>query len=183
MRVIGGVAKGRKLLAVPGDTTRPILDRVKTSLFDILRPEISDKRLLDLFAGSGAVGIEALSQGAAYCTFIDLHKPATKIIAQNLENTQLANQASVQCNDSFRYLKSTKEVFDIIYIAPPQYKGIWIQAMQTIAERPSLVSKGGSLIVQIDPIEDEKLDLTLFKEDDRRIYGSTLLIFYSKKSE
>ena len=181
MRVIGGVAKGRKLLAVPGDTTRPILDRVKTSLFDILRPEITDKIILDLFGGSGAVGIEALSQGAAHCTFIDLYKPATQVITQNLKNTGLLSQASVQCNDSFRYLKSTKQVFDIIYVAPPQYKGIWIQAMQTIAERPNLVSEGGSLIVQIDPIEDEKLDLSAFKEVNRRTYGSTLLIFYSKK--
>jgi 16S rRNA (guanine(966)-N(2))-methyltransferase RsmD len=180
MRVIGGIAKGRKLLAVPGDTTRPILDRVKTSLFDILRPEIQDKRILDLFAGSGAVGIEALSQGASHCTFIDLHKPATKIIAQNLENTGLTKQASVQCNDSFRYLKSSKDVFDIIYVAPPQYKGIWVQAMQMIAERPNLVSDGGALIVQIDPIEDEKLSLTAFRENDRRVYGSTLLIFYVK---
>jgi 16S rRNA (guanine(966)-N(2))-methyltransferase RsmD len=100
MRVIAGTAKGRKLLAVPGDGTRPILDRVKTPLFDILRPEIQGARVLDLFAGSGAVGIEALSQGAAHCTFLDLSRPAIDTIKANLETTGFV--ANAGCDTTMR---------------------------------------------------------------------------------
>ena len=180
MRVIGGSAKGRKLLPVPGDSTRPILDRVKTSLFDILRPILPGLRILDLFGGSGAVGIEALSQGAEHCTFVEIEKKAIQTIEKNLTSTGLSSQASVRSNDSFRFLKSCTDSFDLIYVAPPQYKGMWIQAMHLIAERPDLVAAGGSVVVQIDPVEDENISLTLFERSDERRYGSTLLVFYKK---
>lgn len=181
MRVISGSAKGRKLFAVPGDTTRPILDRVKTSLFDILRPSLIDKTFLDLFAGSGSVGIEALSQGAAACTFIDLEKQAVKTIERNLELTQLTNKARVINNDSFRFLKNARECFDIIYVAPPQYKALWVQAAHAIAERPNLITDRGQLIFQIDPVEDETLNLSAFELTDQRTYGSTLIKFFVKR--
>lgn len=183
MRVVSGSAKGMKLLAVPGDTTRPILDRVKTSLFDILRPHLEGMRVLDVFAGSGAVGIEALSQGAAHCTFIDLAKPAVETIKKNLAHTNLTQQATVLCNDSFRFLKNNKDEFDLVYVAPPQYKALWINAMHAIAERPNLVAKSGMIIAQIDPVEDEDLDLTAFIKTDQRKYGSTLLNFYQWRSD
>ena len=182
MRVIAGSAKGRKLFSVPGDTTRPILDRVKTSLFDILRPTLADKRFLDLFAGSGSVGIEALSQGALHCTFVDLERKAIQTIERNLELTQLSNQARVVNNDSFRFLKNIKESYDIIYVAPPQYKALWVQASHAIAERPNLLNAGGQMIVQIDPVEDEDLTMSIFNLEDQRRYGSTLIKFYRKKS-
>src|SRR6185295_15055806 len=87
MRVIAGAARGRRLSAVPGDTTRPITDRAKEALFSILAPEIEDARVLDLFAGTGSVGIEALSRGAAACTFVELEKRAIDTIRGNLEHT------------------------------------------------------------------------------------------------
>lgn len=182
MRVIGGTAKGRKLLAVPGDTTRPILDRVKTSLFDILRPRLDGIRVLDLFGGSGAVGIEALSQGATHCTFIDITPKAVETIKKNLETTGLSAQASVRCNDSFRFLKSCSEQYDLIYVAPPQYKALWVQAMMAIAERPHLLATDGLIIAQIDPVEDEALEMTAFSLSSQRRYGSTLLNFYEPRA-
>src|SRR5438105_6983108 len=133
MRVVAGSARGKKLVVVPGRGTRPILDRVKTSLFDILRPRIAGMDMLDLFAGSGSVGIEALSQGAASCTFIDLGHMAVATIKRNLELTGFSDRATVQQTDAFSFLRGTQETFDLIYVAPPQYKNLWVKAMHQIA--------------------------------------------------
>jgi 16S rRNA (guanine966-N2)-methyltransferase len=179
MRVIGGTAKGRTLKSVPGDSTRPILDRVKVPLFDILRPSLSDISILDLFAGTGAVGIEALSQGAGHCVFLDTNAKAVATIQHNLEVTDLSGKAEVRHTDAFIYLKNTTRTFDLIYVAPPQYKGIWIEAMRVIAERPHLLNRGGMIIVQIDPKEYEPLDISAFRETQQRRYGNTILVFYA----
>ncbi len=180
MRVIAGKAKGTKLLSVPGDTTRPILDRVKTPLFDILRPEIQGVRMLDLFAGSGSVGIEAISQGAEHCTFLDLAKKATDTIKKNLESARLGEQSEVRTTDAFAYLRNTSKTFDLIYIAPPQYKGLWLEALQCIGERPSLVEDDGLMVVQIDPKEQEAFTLRAFEVEQERKYGNTLFMFLRK---
>lgn len=181
MRVIGGTAKGQALKAVPGDSTRPILDRVKVPLFDILRPTLAGISVLDLFGGTGSVGIEALSQGAAHCVFLDTNVRAIATIKHNLEVTQLAAQAEVRHTDAFIYLKNSSKSFDLIYVAPPQYEGIWIEIMRSLAERPHLLKARGSIIVQIDPKEYEPLELACLQETQQRKYGSTILIFYAMK--
>lgn len=178
MRVIAGKAKGRKLQSVPGESTRPILDRVRTALFDMLRPRLEGIEMLDLFGGTGSVGIEALSQGAAHCVFTELHKTAYDILKQNLETTGLAAQADPRNTDAFLYLKNTQKTFDLIYVAPPQYLGLWEQALTMIAERPQLLRPGGLLITQIDPSEYEPLALNTFVETEHKSYGNTLLVFY-----
>ena len=180
MRVVGGIAKGRNLKSVPGDSTRPILDRVKTALFDILRPEIQGKFVLDLFGGTGNVGIEAISQGAAHCTFLDIEKKAIDTINDNLSTTNLSKFSKVYKQDCFMFLKTTKQPYDLIYIAPPQYKNIWVEVLQMISAHPNLVTDNGKLIVQIDPLEYEHVGVTNFEEYDSRIYGNTQLIFYRK---
>ncbi len=179
MRVVSGEAKGVTLQSVPGTGTRPILDRVKTALFDIIRPTLPEAVFLDLFAGSGSVGIEALSQGAKRAVFLDLSKAAVDTIKSNLQKTALSERAEVRHADAFGYLRNTKGVFDIIFIAPPQYKNLWQESMWLLAERPGLVSTNGSIIVQIDPSEYEKLELSAFEENKARRYGNTLLIFYA----
>ena len=181
MRVITGSAKGRKLRSVPGSTTRPILDRVKTALFDIIRPTLPGLRVLDLFAGSGAVGIEALSEGAAHCVFLDLERAAVDTIRKNLEHTGLTDRAEVRLADAFRYLRQTAHVFDLIYVAPPQYKGLWIEAVRHIAERPQILAPGALILAQIDPKEYEPLALSGIKETEQRKYGNTLLVFLRKE--
>ncbi len=188
MRVVGGSARGMKLLTVPGEGTRPILDRVKTSLFDILRPRLPGMVVLDLFAGSGSVGIEALSQGAASCTLTELRQAAVATIKKNLSQTGLSDQAEVRQTDALVYLKGTNTVFDLIYVAPPQYKRLWADALLLIDERPELLrpvsgepgeeNEGGLVIVQIDPKEYERLDLGNLQETRQKRYGNTLLIFY-----
>ena len=180
MRVIGGTAKGKKLKSVPGEGTRPILDRIKVPLFDILRPKIANMRVLDLFAGTGAVGIEALSQGAEHCVFLDLNAKAVQTIKENLDNAGLTSKAEVKHMDAFGYLKRVSKSFDLIYVAPPQYEGLWIEAVRTIAERIYLVKPKGQVIVQIDPKEYEKLNLTELEETEQRKYGNTLLVFYER---
>lgn len=179
MRVVAGSAKGKMLQMVPGHGTRPIMDRVKTAMFDILRPWIDGMEMLDLFAGSGGVGIEALSQGAARCTFLDLGEAAVRTIRRNLETTNLADRAEVHRVDALTFLKTTSRTFDLIYVAPPQYKGIWANALRQIAAHPELLRPGGLIITQIDPKEYEPLDLGPFQEDRQKRYGSTLLVFYS----
>lgn len=180
MRVISGSAKGRVLKAVPGDSTRPILDRVKVPLFDIIRPRLPDARVLDLFGGTGQIGIEALSQGAAHCVFLDTNTRAVETIKENLTTTLLSDKAEVRHTDAFLYLKNSAKTFDLIFVAPPQYKGLWIEALHILAERPHLLTDTGTIIAQIDPKEYELLDLASLREDSQRKYGNTLFVFYSK---
>lgn len=183
MRVISGTAKGRTLKAVPGDSTRPILDRVKVPLFDILRAHIPSANVLDLFGGTGQIGIEALSQGASHCVFIDTNARAVATIKENLETTKLGNQAEVRHTDAFVYLKNCAKSFDLIFVAPPQYKGLWIEAMRMIAERPHLLNPGGQVIAQIDPKEYEALALETLEETSQRKYGNTVFVFYHHPTE
>jgi 16S rRNA (guanine(966)-N(2))-methyltransferase RsmD len=188
MRVVGGSAKGKQLLLVPGSGTRPIMDRVKESLFDILRPRIEGMRVLDLFAGSGSVGIEALSQGAAFCTFIDRERSAVATIKKNLANTGLADRALVLHTDALGFLVGLQQTFDLIYVAPPQYKRLWAEALRRIAvlvpvEGDSSAEQESDradiqVIAQIDPKEYESLEPGALREVRQKRYGNTLLVFY-----
>jgi 16S rRNA (guanine966-N2)-methyltransferase len=179
LRVISGSARGRRLKAVPGDTTRPITDRVKESLFNILGADVQEATLLDLFAGTGAVGIEALSRGAKFVRFIDRNRLPVKIVRENLKLTDLSSKAEVLQMDAFASLKKDVDrPFDYVYIAPPQYKSMWEQALQLLDENIAWVAEDGWVIVQIHPIEFESVVLKNLVEFDQRRYGSTLLIFY-----
>ena len=137
MRVISGSAKGIQLQSVPGKSTRPITDRVKEALFNILGPSIVSEIVLDLFGGTGAVGIEALSRGAEHAVFLETNFKAFRTIQQNLKTTHLEPYATVLKKDAFVFLKEEySEQFDLVYIAPPQYEGLWLKALQTLDENP-----------------------------------------------
>lgn len=179
MRVIAGSVKGKKILPVPGTGTRPTTDRVKESLFSILQHDLKDKIFLDLFAGTGAIGIEALSRGVKFSYFIELEKQAYHIIKQNLESTGFANQAECRKNDAFTYLKNTSKSFDIIYIDPPQFNNMWTEALQIIAERPHLLNPDAMIIVKMHPKEYEEFSSPVLKESRNKKYGSSLLAFYN----
>jgi 16S rRNA (guanine(966)-N(2))-methyltransferase RsmD len=181
LRVIGGSARGRRLRAVPGSSTRPITDRVKEALFNILGVDILESSLLDLFAGTGSVGIEALSRGADSVLFIDLERQAIATIKANLEATGFSGRARVLRISAFSYLdKAPDRKFDYVYIAPPQYKGLWKQALQSLDRNPGWLSEDAWIIVQIHPREYEELSLDRLVEFDRRSYGSTLLVFFNE---
>lgn len=179
MRVIAGRAKGRRLDPVPGDTTRPITDRAKEALFSILGDDVHGARFLDLFAGTGAVGIEALSRGADRATFVDVEPRAVATIRANLARTGLADGARVVRGDAFALLrKGAGGAYDQIYIAPPQYRGLWRRALELVDASPGLLAEGGLAIVQIHPREEEAPALRNLVEVDRRLYGSVRLLFY-----
>lgn len=183
LRVIAGSARGRRLRSVPGDTTRPITDRVKESLFNILGPDLPGSRWLDLFAGTGAVGIEALSRGAQFVRFIDKHRLPVKIVRQNLETTGFGGQAEVLQADAFQQLKQLPDqAFDYIYIAPPQYQQMWSQALKSLDKNIDWLVDDGWVIVQIHPVELAGVALENLVEFDQRQYGSTVLIFYERIS-
>ncbi|HLA42041.1 MAG TPA: 16S rRNA (guanine(966)-N(2))-methyltransferase RsmD [Aggregatilineales bacterium] len=181
-RVIAGTAKGRILKQVSG--TRPIMDRVKEALFNILGTSIIDGRILDLFAGTGAVGIEALSRGAEWATFCDIERIAVRTIHDNLAVTGLAEQAEVFRTDAFAYLQR-KEVlpYTLVYIAPPQYEGIWKRALLAIDSTPRILEPDAMVIVQIDPKEQEPVSLQRLRAFDERTYGNTLLWFFEYDME
>ena len=182
LRVIAGTAKGRKLRMVPGEVTRPIGDRVKESLFNIIGNDVIHSRWLDIFAGTGSVGIEALSRGADSALFIDISKKAVETVIFNLKHTQLADRAKTQRDDAFGFLRGVQnQDFDYIYIAPPQYANLWVKALEVLDETSSWLSERGWAIVQIHPKEYETLDFINLYEFDQRRYGNTLLIFYEVK--
>jgi 16S rRNA (guanine966-N2)-methyltransferase len=186
IRVIGGKAKGRKLKMVPGSGTRPIIDRVKENLFNILGDQVPGSRWLDLFAGTGSVGIEALSRGAAFCLFLDVDNRAIRTIRENLAITGLHESAEVSRRDAFAFLKRPPlpdEGFEVIYIAPPQYKDMWMHTLALIDTQLGWLFPDGLAIAQIDPKEYRALALTHLTLVDQRTYGNTMLCFYERLGE
>jgi 16S rRNA (guanine966-N2)-methyltransferase len=177
LRVISGTAKGRKLKDVPGDTTRPVTDMVKEALFNILAGDVLDSVWWDLFAGTGAIGIEALSRGASFVRFSDLNRAPIDTIQANLQNTGFSSQAEIRRGDAFSMLEAAPvRPFDYVY------KEMAFKALQILDANPGwLNDEGAWVILQIHPREYRKLELRSMKEFEQRKYGSTLLVFYEKK--
>lgn len=178
MRVIAGSAKGIQLQAVPGSGTRPISDRVKEAVFNILGDAVIDSYVLDLFAGTGSVGIEALSRGAEQAVFVEKHPKANATIRANLYRTQLQSRARIVQADVFKFLTGDPQPFDLVYVAPPQYQGLWKKTLLALEANPYWLAADGLAIVQIFPKELEPLDLATLQLTGQRQYGSTLLCFY-----
>lgn len=181
LRIISGKARGRRIRPVPGDTTRPITDRAKESLFNILQMDLPGSTWLDLFAGTGAVGIEALSREAAFVRFVDINRQAVETVRANLASTDLKANTEVLRTDAFTLLSHPADrQFDYIFIAPPQYKGLWKRALLGVDENPQWLTPAAWVIVQIHPVEYENVALAALAEFDQRRYGSTLFVFYQQ---
>lgn len=182
LRVISGSAKGRKLLSVKGELTRPITDRVKESLFDIIGADVVGSTWWDVFAGTGAVGIEALSRGAVFALFTDLNREPIETIQANLASTRLAPFGDVRRADAFKLIASKADrAFDYLYIAPPQFQELWFAALTSLDENPGWLSADAWVIIQISPKEYRELPLKSLEQIDSRRYGSTMLVFLSLK--
>jgi 16S rRNA (guanine966-N2)-methyltransferase len=181
LRVIGGKARGMKLRSVPGDTTRPVTDRVKVSLFNIIGADIEGATLLDLFAGTGSIGIEALSRGAAFVRFLDLNRRAVDTIQSNLTHTRLESGAEVLRGDAFAFLDRPADRFLTIFTLPRlntkaygsklywRWTSAWIGYL-----------RDAWVIVQIHPREYEQVQLSNLELFEERTYGSTLLVIYRR---
>lgn len=180
LRVIAGSARGMKLRSVPGDSTRPIMDRVKESLFNIIGENIMEADFLDLFGGTGSVGIEALSRGANHSVFVELDKKALKTITNNLQHTKLKDRATVIQRNAYNVIEQPPDrLYHYVYVAPPQYKDMWKQILQKLDNNVAWHHPESIVIVQIDPKEyDKGITLDNLTEYDQRKYGRTLLLFY-----
>jgi len=181
MRVISGTARGTKLNSIEELSTRPTLDRVKESLFNIIKDKIEDSTVLDLFAGSGAIGIEFLSRGCKKAYLCDKSNKAINMINQNLEKTRLKQNAIVLNMDYKKCLQeivSQNVTFDIIYIDPPYKEDIAVKSVEMILSL-KLLKEEGIIIIETDEKEREidnlkKLDIEIY---DCRKYGRANLIF------
>jgi 16S rRNA (guanine(966)-N(2))-methyltransferase RsmD len=158
------------------------MDRVKESLFNILADQVNGSRWLDMFAGTGQVGIEALSRGAAEVVFLDTARLAIETIHANLRHVGLAPGATVLRQDAFIYLANAGNgPFDVIYVAPPQYQHLWLKAVEQVDRRAGdWLTPTGLVVAQIDPREYAELDLEYLALADSRRYGNTRLCFYER---
>ena len=142
MRVISGTARGRKLVSPEGNQVRPTLDRVKEAVFNMLAFSVQDASVLDLFAGSGGLGVEALSRGAARAVFVDASEASLRVVRENLALTRLEEKAACVCSDFLTYLSGQRESFDLIFLDPPYAGGYLEPALLKIREKRLLAQNG-----------------------------------------
>ena len=179
MRVITGKARGVQLKTPEGLTTRPTTDRVKEALFSIIQFEIPGAAVLDLFGGTGQLGIEALSRGAKSCVFVDAGEPACRLIRENLKKTRLEADAKVIRSDYLEYLKRCREKFGIIFLDPPYAEVFLENALKCITEIDILQS--GGIIVAERPLGKElPWEFDGYQRSRDYKYGNTLLTVYRK---
>jgi len=184
MRIIAGLAKGRKLLAPVGyETTRPTLDRVKESMFSIIQNRVCASRVLDVFAGTGSLGLEAASRGAKKCILVDKSPETYGFLVKNIENLKFSQICSSLNMDSYQALKklgAQKEVFDIIFIDPPYLMNMIPKAVEII-EDLNLLEKDGIIVTKIDSKEELYKGTENISLSDYRKYGNTTICFYKFK--
>ncbi len=184
MRIISGKARGTKLYSLEGQTTRPTLDRVKESLFNIIQNDIQDCVFLDLFAGSGAIGLEASSRGAKEVILCEKNRNAIEIIKKNIQKTHLEDKTKLYEMSFENLLKKLNKKVDIIYIDPP-YKTDFVYESIKIINEKKLLNDEGTIIIETDE-EDrikkqlENLDIEI---ESQRKYGRVNLIFVKTKRD
>lgn len=179
MRVITGSAKGVRLKTPEGVNTRPTAERVKEALFSAIQEEIPGACVLDLFGGTGQLGIEALSRGAKSAVFVDKDKAACDLIRENLRKTKLDGQGSVLRADYLTYLTSARQKFDLVFLDPPYAEVFLETALKRISEIDILTSRG--IIIAERPfdkeLQDEFGDLRCFRQYK---YGKTMIAVFRK---
>ena len=178
MRVITGSARGRKLVTLDGRDVRPTTDMVKEAMFSILHFELEQAMVLDLFAGSGQLGIEALSRGARCCIFVDQSVQSQQVIKQNLATTQLASKARVAAMDAKAFIRSTGETFDIALLDPPYDSGILPEVLPLVAEK---MNDGGAILCETRLHEELPEEVGQFYLKKKYRYGKIALTLYRKR--
>ena len=184
MRIISGKARGTKLYTLEGLTTRPTLDRVKESIFNIIQSKIQDSTVLDLFAGSGAIGLEMISRGASKAILCDKSKEAIEIIEKNIEKTHMKDQVELYNLDFENCIDKVKTIkFYIIYLDPPYNTNYISKALNKIVDL-DIVKQEGLIIVETDdePRILKEIDKIKVKIVDKRKYGRATIIFLNKEA-
>ncbi len=182
MRVITGTARGRKLKELTGMEVRPTTDRVKEAIFSVIQFEVEGRRVLDLFAGTGQMGIEALSRGAAHCTFVDLRRESVQLVKENLAHTELAARAEVVQSDYLAYLTRSKETFDVVFLDPPYGEEIIKKALQTIT-RIDKISENGIIICENSSGFDWPEVPEPYQLQKEYRYGKIAVALYRRRAE
>jgi len=182
LRIIAGDLKGRRLKSLPKSKIRPTSDKVKGSIFNVLREEVEDKTVLDLFAGSGALGLEALSRGAKEVVFIDSNDKSVKLIKENLNILNFSDKGKVIKLDGISFLrrfKKSKENFQLIFCDPPYLKGM-AQKLVDLISKLDCLEKNGILVLEHHKKEilQGEMDLILVKE---KKFGDTIISFFIRK--
>jgi 16S rRNA (guanine966-N2)-methyltransferase len=182
MRVIAGDARGRQLLAPKSLRVRPTADRVKEALFSMLVSRLGEfdgMRVLDIFAGTGNLGIEALSRGASYAVFIDSHRESAEVIRKNLEITRYSEQAKVVLQDAvaaLKWLARSEAPFHLVFLDPPYHEGHTQAVLELLSDSP-LIDAGTTIVAEFSAKEKIPSSFGRLKETARRIYGDTALSF------
>jgi 16S rRNA (guanine(966)-N(2))-methyltransferase RsmD len=179
MRVITGTARGAKLATLEGEELRPTADSVKEAVFSSIQFEIEGRRVLDLFAGSGQLGIEALSRGAQSATFVDANAQAVQVIKQNLNHVRLLDKATVLTSDFSTCLAHAKTVFDIAFIDPPYSKGLAAKALPLVA---AIMSPQGVIICEAAKLDELPMQAGDFVLVQTKAYGKTAVSIYRVKN-
>lgn len=178
MRIISGQFRGRKLKTLEGMNTRPTADRVKESLFNILNTKVYDAKVLDLFAGSGSLGLEALSRGAEYCVFVDSSKEAINIVKENVTLCKVQENSKIINKDYLEVIKTINNKFDIIFVDPPYSKGIEIVVLENVKD---ILTEDGIIIIETDQTDIPPEEINGLVKYDARKYGRTIISFYEHK--
>ena len=180
MRVITGTARGRRLGELEGSDTRPTYDRVKESMFNIIQFDIEGRRVLDLFAGTGQLGIECLSRGAFSCTFVDQRRDAVRLIRDNLKVTDLTENARVVQGDALSFLSGCREKYHLIFLDPPYDSGLLDLALKKLSEIDILAENGIIVCESRREHPMPELGNGLVRSRDYR-YGKTKVNLYRKE--
>ena len=179
MRVISGNAKGIPLKTPDGMATRPTSDRVKEALFSIIQFDVPSSNVLDLFGGTGQLGIEALSRGGKRATFVDEREDACKLIRENLRRTKLESFGRVVRSDYMTFLKNCKEKFDIILLDPP-YAEVYLENSLKIITEIDILQSGGIIVAERPFGKELPWEFDGFSRSRDYKYGKTLLTIYRK---
>ena len=180
MRIISGQQKGRRISAGKSARIRPTSDKVRQSIFNVLREEVAGRRILDLFAGAGSLGLEALSRGARWVTFVDASSQSINVLKSNLEKLKLKDRSTVIRLDGLKALKRLEQSFDLIFADPPYGRGFAQQIVDSVARR-EILKEGGVLV-----LEHHKKETFGCPEDrlcalKQRRFGDTVISFLMKK--
>ncbi len=168
MRVITGEARGRKLITLEGEDVRPTTSKVKEAIFSMIQFDIQGRSFLDLFAGSGQMGIEALSRGAESAVFVDASRKAVEVVRKNLDSTGFYSRAKVLHTDSLSYLEMTPGQFDIVFLDPPYGTGLLQQALEKVSSK---VKKTGIILAENSENEEILQNYGEFVLDRQKHYG------------
>lgn len=177
MRVIGGTARGTTLFSPEGESTRPTIDRIKETIFNILRPNLFNSVFLDLYSGSGSIGIEALSCGSREAHFVENSKYASDLIKANLEKTKFTPKAKIHNEDVINFLENTNDSFDIIFFDPP-YADHPISKILNIIETRNLLNEDG-IIISEQASETPIHETPKIKKYKIKEYKKTNVVFYT----